>query len=398
MRQSAAEDGTFLTAANDYEQIKTCQILDCPVRVWGSENGRGLSRELVMALRKIVQWFEPRHPIALMADHHPAEFGVVGSVVVSDQYVGPDLIGGDCGCGVTALRLEVDRRMLSQSKLRSLFRMILERVPVGRAQNRELADETHALPLWNRLREVCFLSPKNQRQLRYQFATLGGGNHFIEVDYDEDGRLWIVVHSGSRFLGGMLKENYLNRRLSLSSYEAAEFFRVQNSVLEFAALSRRAMAQLVLAAVAELLAIKCPTIAEEIDLPHNYIALEEHQGQMLAVHRKGACQAAFGRTGIIPGSMASGSYIVDGRGGALSYGSCSHGAGRSYSRSRAIRELSTAELFTQMREVIWAESDRLKDESPGAYKDLESVIRAQRDLVKVRQRLRPLVVVKGLSR
>ncbi len=203
-----------------------------------------------------------------------------------------------------------------------------------------------------------------------------------------------MIHSGSRFLGGLLKNHYAGKSPLLKSMEAAEFLRDQRITVEFARLSRIEMAQRVISCISDVCAQSCHLI-EQIDRPHNIVTIEQHGGSELAVHRKGACTALANARGIIPGSMGTGSYIVEGKGSPWSYNSSSHGAGRCMSRGEAFRRLSSRELFSDMAGIVWGSSERLKDEAPRAYKDIDVVMRAQRDLVRVVCKLQPLLVVKG---
>jgi tRNA-splicing ligase RtcB len=228
-------------------------------------------------------------------------------------------------------------------------------------------------------------------------GSLGGGNHFIELASDESGKIWLLVHSGSRYLGGLLSERYREKALRLDSEEAECFMSDQRIVIDFAAASRREMARRVIECVSEATGIEAAPEMPYIDLAHNYIELKHLEGELHAIHRKGACSAAEGDYGVIPGSMGSSTYITVGRGSEASYCSSSHGAGRALSRGEAFRRLSTPNLMRSMDGIVWSESARLKDEAPDAYKCIDAVMSAQSDLVRVRRRLTPLLSVKGDS-
>jgi tRNA-splicing ligase RtcB len=390
----SSKDGEFLNSYNNRkDQYKVCKIDNVEIRVWGPANGRGLERGVVAGVRAIVRRIGPERPIALMADYHPAALGVVGSVIPSERHIAPDLIGGDCGCGVFAGRLSVLRADIPLETLQQAYRMVVDTIPVGTNQYREAHAEVLSLPLWADLTRITPISAHDLRKLRLQFGSLGGGNHFIELAVDDDDGVWLMVHSGSRYLGGILRAFYEGRNLALGTPEATEFLRIQESVLHFARLSRKMIAQRTLSVLSELLGEV--VLLDEIDLCHNMVLIEDYDNTPVAIHRKGACKAGSGEPGIIPGSMGTGSFIVEGRGNPHSYSSSSHGAGRVMSRSEAFRDISFRRMLTDMEGVIWSRSDKLKDEAPEAYKDINEVIAAQRDLVRVRCRLRPLLVVKG---
>lgn len=394
-RKRFSSDGEFINqSVEDETEFKTCKIKGTEIRVWGSKSGKGLNRELVSALRTIVTKIRAKIPIAIMADYHPAEFGVVGSVVPSATVIIPDLIGGDCGCGVYAVRLNTKLESGNETLLRSLYKMILARIPVGSSQNQMVEASIEELSIWDKLIHSKFVSSHEMRKLRHQLGSLGGGNHFIELARDEGQCVWLLIHSGSRFLGGILKEYYSGKSLSLVSDQSLEFLSMQQVVIDYARASRLEMATRVINCISEVFSESCSSL-EDIDLVHNAVSLETHGNTELAIHRKGACTALSGALGIMPGSMGSNSYVVEGKGSPWSYNSTSHGAGRCMSRGDAFRSLSTRKLFSDMKGIVWADSERLKDEAPRAYKDIHSVIRAQRDLVRIVHRLTPFLVVKG---
>lgn len=386
-------DGKFINEQREGDTFKVCSILDSEIRVWGAEGIRALSSEITAALRIIVKRVRPTLPIALMADYHPGEMGVIGSVVVSEESLVPDLIGIDCGCGVYAARTGINSGELTRDRLQEIFEEVLQRVPVGSAQNSEISPCLDELQLWEKLQATSFVSSRDIRKLRYQLGSLGGGNHFIELAVDSESSVWIVVHSGSRYLGGLLSESYKGRSIQLGTDEASQFLLDQEAALEFARTSRHEMAGRVMSCLQKF--GDGAAREEEIDLPHNFIEVKVNGEVLVAVHRKGACSAEDGQLGIIPGSMGTGSYIVEGRGNHASYSSSSHGSGRLFSRKEAFRKLSMRDLDRDMKGITWSGSEKLKDEAPRAYKDLHSVIRAQQDLIRVRKQLKPILSVKG---
>jgi len=398
LRRSAVADqridGALYDSGAPDAHYRICKILGAEVRVWGAAASRALNREVTVALRAVIKRVDPALPIALMADHHPAEHGVVGSVIPSDDRLVPDLIGSDCGCGVLARRLRTSGEDLGIEALRKLFDGVRRAVPVGTAQNKQVDSHIEELEIWNDLRKAPFVSPHELRRLRYQLGSLGGGNHFIELAEDSANQIWLLVHTGSRYLGGLLNNYFRGRDIPLGTDEAESFLRSQDSVLEFARQSRREIADRVVQCMETIGFGECIESQEEVDLAHNFIELDITDSP-IAIHRKGACSAREGEHGVIPGSMGVGSYLVEGRGSSASYRSSSHGAGRILSRGEAFRQLSSRDLFRDMKEVVWAESEKLKDEAPRAYKDLDQVMRGQRDLLKIRTALRPLLSIKG---
>jgi tRNA-splicing ligase RtcB len=251
---------------------------------------------------------------------------------------------------------------------------------------------------------------------RTQVGTLGGGNHFIELQAGSDGSAYVMIHSGSRNVGFRVADHYnklakgLNDRwrvsvpaewdlafLPLDTDEGAAYVSEMTACVEFARLNRSAMMDAVLRAVSEAWDVEVVD-TERLDIAHNYAALEHHSGKNVMVHRKGATRAREGELGIIPGSQGTRSYIVRGKGNPLSYMSCSHGAGRAMGRKDAERRLDLADEQRKLDEAGVLHAVRGKgdlDEAPGAYKDISVVMAAQTDLVDVVTELRPLAVVKG---
>jgi tRNA-splicing ligase RtcB len=239
-----------------------------------------------------------------------------------------------------------------------------------------------------------------------EFATLGSGNHFIEMQADEDGRLWLMLHSGSRALGQAIHGHHLARAqpvdgrlraLDANSDAGAEYLHDAAFARRFAEASRRAMAEAVGRVLANTLGARLcwETL---VDTVHNHVSLERHGGRDLWVHRKGAMPARLGESGVLPGSMGSLSFHVEGRGCEEALCSSAHGAGRALSRTQARGKVTERDLRRQM-EGVWYDSrlsGKLRDEAPSAYKDVRAVLRAQKELVKVTRTLRPLLNYKGV--
>lgn len=392
----SASEGLFINSALSKNHCyRTTWVSGCEVRVWGAESGRGLKRELLAGLRNTINKIGKELPLALMADHHPGGSGVIGTVAASSSRIVPEIIGGDCGCGVSVASLNISRQDLSRDKLERLLSSIRADIPLGNRQNNAIAPEVGDLPFWKALSESSILNAREIRKLYYQLGSLGGGNHFIELACDQQEQLYLLIHSGSRFLGGLLQEKYLSRNLSIEEEEGQLYLREQKLVVEFARLSRLEMQRRILSCLNRLALENEVHSIDLLDLGHNFIEQTEICSQPLLIHRKGACAAGDGQLSIIPGNMSVGSYLVRGEGNPASYNSSSHGAGRIFSRAEARGAISFKELRQEMKSVVWAESEKLKDEAPGAYKNLEQVIKAQRDLIRVKNRLWPLLSVKG---
>jgi tRNA-splicing ligase RtcB len=249
----------------------------------------------------------------------------------------------------------------------------------------------------------------------YQIGTLGGGNHFIELQRDDEGYLWIMLHSGSRNLGKQVGDYYnkiaktLNERwfsmvnpdiklafLPLKTNEFNQYWAEMKYCVDFALCNRKLMME----RIEEVIADALPDIKFEpmINIAHNYATWENHYGNNVIVHRKGATLARKGTIGIIPGSQGTASYIVEGLGNPESFCSCSHGAGRVLSRTAAINTLDMAEEVKRLNErgIIHAiRNQNDMQEASGAYKDIDSVIANQLDLIKVKTKLLPVAVIKG---
>ena len=250
---------------------------------------------------------------------------------------------------------------------------------------------------------------------RRQLGTLGGGNHFIEIQQGNDGHIWFMIHSGSRNFGYKIARHYHGKALAycekrkftlpdrdlaylpMGTKEAQEYKSAMDFALLFARANRNAMKEQCKGILERIAHCRFLT---EIDINHNYAAQETHFGRRVIVHRKGATSARKGETGIIPGSMGTASYIVEGQGNPDSFESCSHGAGRIMGRNEVNRRLSLEDARQAMKGVIfdgWKSEKKNKidlSEAPQAYKDIESVLEAQKDLVEIKVRLTPLGVVK----
>ena len=343
--------------------------------------------------------------IAVMPDVHLASDVCIGIAAATSHLIYPQAVGGDIGCGMLAVGLDVDAAPFRNPKIAGAVLAELGRAVPARRRNRrtticqpeDLENDTLSHPSLESFR-------RSEGML--EFATLGSGNHFIEIQSDEDDRIWLMVHSGSRALGQAVRDHHLARAqtvggrfrvLDAQSAEGCEYLHDASHARRFADASRRAMATEIGEVLAGMLQAQ---ICWEtlITTDHNHVSLEQHAGCDLWVHRKGAMPARLGESGVLPGSMGTLSFHVEGRGCEEALCSSAHGAGRALSRTAARGKVTARELRRQM-EGIWYDyrlADKLRDEAPSAYKDIRAVLRAQKELVKVTRTLRPVLNYKGV--
>jgi len=335
--------------------------------------------------------------IAVMPDVHLAEHVCVGTVVATDGVVYPQAVGGDIGCGMATVRLlgnDGGDVVVDEPRAERLLAELRERVPIVRRRSPQ--DVSLSLSSARLQRRV-------ERDARVQLGTVGRGNHFVELQRDDDGALWLAVHSGSRGLGPAVRAHHLRGAeavgsglLALRGDDAAAYRHDHDAALAYAERNRRELAANALAAMHDVLGLRADE-ASWFDVTHNFVRDERHGGEPLLVHRKGACSARDGERGLIPGSMGAHTFHVEGRGCAAALASSSHGAGRCLARGEAMRRVSVRQLEQDLDGVFFERrlGDRLRDEAPRAYKDIGRVMRAQRELVRVVRRLRPVLVFKG---
>ncbi|WP_321475948.1 RtcB family protein [uncultured Paludibaculum sp.] len=343
--------------------------------------------------------------VAVMPDVHLSADVCIGVVVATSSLIYPQAVGGDIGCGMLAVAFDVEAAALAPPGVaRQILADLRHAVPSRRRNRREAIPQPEDLSS-GRLTHPSLESAR-RTEGAIEFATLGSGNHFIELQADADDRLWLMVHSGSRALGPAIRDHHLARAqpmatrlraLEAGSALGAEYLHDVAYARRFAAASRRAMAE----EVAQVLAVRAGAHAcweTAIATDHNHVSLERHGGRDLWVHRKGAMSARQGESGVLPGSMGSLSFHVEGRGCDEALCSSAHGAGRALSRAAARGKITERELRRQMEGVLYDDSltGRLLDEAPAAYKDIRMVLRAQRDLVKIIRTLRPLLNYKGV--
>ena len=363
------------------------------------------------------------HGVAVMPDVHHGYGATVGSVIAMRDAVSPGAVGVDIGCGMSAVRTSLSAAELPDG-LGGVRSQVERDVPVGRAGHQRGANLTRLgldgedwAAFWagfdrlHHLRDASWTSEDKLRSKAHQqLGSLGSGNHFLEVCLDGEDRVWLMLHSGSRGIGNILANLHIERAkelphnqqlpdadlaVFLSGTPQMDAYRADLYwAQDYARRNRQVMMELFKAALAK--ALGRPVGYEpEVSCHHNYVSEEHYDGQDLIVTRKGAISTADGRKGIIPGSMGTGSFIVSGLGNPDSYCSASHGAGRRMSRAAARRQFSVADLQAQTEGVECRKDAGVIDEIPGAYKDLDSVMAQQTDLVQVEHRLRTILCVKG---
>jgi tRNA-splicing ligase RtcB len=374
---------------------------------WASDIDDGTIRQAEMTARlPIVEGH-----VALMPDAHVGLGATVGSVIPTRGAVIPAAVGVDIGCGMIATELDLTADQLPDS-LEPLLRRIERVIPAGMGQGHD--EVARKADRWFAAHQPATkLETKQVTKVLKQFGTLGSGNHFVEVCLDERDHVWIVLHSGSRGIGNQLAQMHIGiaRRLSREAMEnledidlasfvqgTPEFERYVADMLwaqDYALANREQMMDRALREV--LGAVGTGRQLRRINCHHNFTQPETHGGVDLWVTRKGAIKAASGDLGVIPGSMGTATYIVSGLGNEASWMSCSHGAGRRYSRTKAKKLFSTDDLAEQMSGKVWLadRADRLVDEIPSAYKDIDQVMADQADLVEVRHTLRQVLNYKG---
>ncbi len=354
------------------------------------------------------------HHLALMPDAHGGKGMPIGGVLATKGVVIPNAVGVDIGCGMCAVKTNVRVEEVTQEVLRKkILRGIRKQIPLGMAHHKQAQPEEYMPQGFDT--DSMTVIRRELTSAHKQVGTLGGGNHFIEIQRDDEGWMWIMIHSGSRNLGKQVGDYYndkaesLNRRwysvvpseinlpfLPLKTDEFRQYWAEMEYCVAFALCNRSLMMQRIEEVIGDTLS--GAEFEPIINIAHNYAAWENHFGENCIVHRKGATLATAGTTGIIPGSQGTCSYITEGLGNPESFMSCSHGAGRRLSRTAARNELSLEEEIGRLERLGVIHAIRGRDdldEAAGAYKNIDEVMAAQSDLVRIRTRLSPVAVIKG---
>jgi tRNA-splicing ligase RtcB len=349
--------------------------------------------------------------VALMPDAHLGKGSMVGSVIATKDAVIPATVGVDIGCGMMAVKTPFKSGILDRKMAE--FRHEIERaIPVGFNAYKESVDEASRWEGWDEFSELHGGVQDRKKKAMVQLGTLGGGNHFIEVCLDSEDNVWLMLHSGSRNIGKEIAERHiataksLHKLNELPSPDLAYFvqgtdeFRAYWHDLDwaqkYAMKNREIMMKRLLKSFNRMFNDQREFRPEiTVNCHHNYVSIEEHFGDKVYVTRKGAINAEADRYGIIPGSMGAKSFIIKGMGNPQSFNSCSHGAGRKMSRTKAKSKYTIEDLKAQTAGIECRKDKGVVDEIPGAYKDIEEVMRAQSDLVEVVAELKQVICVKG---
>lgn len=370
-----------------------------PIKIWSQIDT--VEPDAIQQLKNVAQLpFIFKH-VAAMPDVHLGYGATIGSVIATKGAVCPSAVGVDIGCGMLAVNL---RKSLNDFNLKEVFDVIENTVPVGFKGH-----EHRKFSIGQILRESASNPIKDVwKKADEQMGTLGGGNHFIELCDDGTGNAWLMLHSGSRGTGNKLAQGYIKKAkelmkiwyieltdpdLAYLAQHTPEFDNYLRDVLwcqDYAMQNRQTMLMNILKALG--LGTK---LYDVINCHHNYIAIENHYNSNVIVTRKGAVRAREGDMGIIPGSMGTKSYIVKGKGNKESFCSCSHGAGRRMSRTKARANYTVKDLEKQTAGVVCRKDEGIIDEIPGAYKDIDVVMENQKDLVDIVHTLKAVVCVKG---
>jgi tRNA-splicing ligase RtcB len=343
--------------------------------------------------------------VAAMPDVHMAEGVAVGTVFATEHHLVPGALGGDLGCGVSAVRFDFPASRLDRAELTRILTAFAKVVPVGDAVHRgrglplPLELEAERLSTHRLQREWERLVPKH-------LGTLGGGNHFLELDRDAGGDLWLLLHTGSRGVGAAIAAHHLRVAQTLGEStlpglrtdtpEGAACLADTELACRFARANRDALSRRAVEVLSEALG-QGPDLDSRVDVHHNHVAAESHFGRTLLVHRKGAVGLAPGQRGLIPGSMGTASYLVAGRGEPRAFRSCSHGAGRVMTRREARERIRPSALEHAMRRVVFdaGRAASLVEEAPAVYRDIAEVLEDEEELVTPLLRLTPIAVLKG---
>jgi tRNA-splicing ligase RtcB len=386
------------------------ELNSTPVKIWAKFVDPHAMKEIVN-LSTLPFVF---HHLAFMPDVHGGKGMPIGGVLATRGVVIPNAVGVDIGCGMCAVKTSLRVEDIPQEVLRKqIMRGIRKQIPLGFDHHKTAQDESF-MPQGFDVDKLAVVSRQYVSATK-QVGTLGGGNHFIELQKDTEGALWVMIHSGSRNLGAQVGNYYnekakvLNRRwfsavspdidmhfLPMQSDEARAYWDEMLYCVEFALCNRRLMMERICQVIGD--AFPDSRFDPMINIAHNYAAWENHFDENVIVHRKGATRARAGETGIIPGSQGTKSYIVEGLGNPDSFQSCSHGAGRAMSRTEAVRNLSFEAEVTRLEAqgIVHAiRGPKDLEEAAGAYKDIGEVMANQADLVKIVTELSPVAVIKG---
>lgn len=380
--------------------MKVFNLGKIPIKSWASEVEDGALNQAVNLSNLS---FAHSH-IALMADVHVG-FGMpIGGVLAADGVIIPNAVGVDIGCGILAVKTDI--KNIEKKQIRNIVDKAHSSIPLGHKNHK------------NKRHWEGFNNPPSSKIIeeeldpaRYQLGSLGGGNHFLTMEEGSDGHIWLMVHSGSRNFGYKIAnyynnlakkinkesklspENYDLAGLCMDSKEGIEYYNAMNYALHFAEENRRQLFEQFYNIFQR--ETNSREILKKVSIHHNYAAKENHYGKDLIVHRKGAIRVEKGELGVVPGSMGTPSYIVEGLGNKESFNTCSHGAGRVMSRKQANKTISKKMANDAMKGIVHKGFRGDLSEAPMAYKDIEEVMKNQKTLITPKVKLTPIGVIKG---
>lgn len=382
--------------------IETANV---PVKIWSKEIEAEAQKQLENTARLP---FIFKH-VAAMADVHAGRGATIGSVIATKGAVIPAAVGVDIGCGMMAVKTDLIAAQVAE-KIAEIRHSIERSIPVGFNSNRDLTKTVEDWTGWN----LRMMGPNDFKKAQSQMGTLGGGNHFIEVCLDEHNGVWIMLHSGSRNIGKVLAEKHIDKAkdlmkqmfiglpdpdlayLAQGTPEFAAYVTDVHWAQDYAMQNRHEMMRRILKDLGYMFNNGTPIEPTfSVNCHHNYLEWEHHYGENVIVTRKGAVRAREGDFGIIPGSMGTKSYIVRGKGNPESFDSCSHGAGRRMSRTKARATFTVEDLAKQTEGVECRKDIGILDEIPGSYKDIDVVMANQSDLVEILYTLKQIACIKG---
>ncbi|MFB7982699.1 RtcB family protein [Streptomyces vinaceus] len=395
-----------------YVEVPGAQV---PIRMWADP--ASVEESAMRQLHNVagLPWIKG---LAVMPDVHYGKGATVGSVIAMKDAVCPAAVGVDIGCGMSAVKTSLTANDLP-GDLSPLRSKIERAIPVGAGMHRDPVDPDRLYGfavegyagLWERFDYLADEVKFRRERAAKQIGTLGSGNHHLELNLDNQGAVWLTLHSGSRGIGNQLAEHHIGVARSLShnqglvdrdlavflasTPEMAAYRNDLHWAQEYAMYNRAIMMALAKEVLRREFRKAKVAFDPEISCHHNYVAEERYEGMDMLVTRKGAIRAGAGDLGIIPGSMATGTYIVKGLGNAAAFNSASHGAGRRMSRTAAKKRFSTRDLAEQTKGVECRKDSGVVDEIPAAYKPIEQVMDQQRDLVEVVAKLKQVICIKG---
>lgn len=381
-----------------------------PIKIWSDQ----IEGEAIAQLRNVANLpFVVKH-VAAMPDVHYGMGATIGSVIATKGAICPAAVGVDIGCGMMAVKTSLDYRII-QDNIVKIRNSIERSIPVGFSQNKKLTDTVISWEHWADVSKLSYSDNALINKANHQLGTLGGGNHFIEICLDTENNVWIMLHSGSRNIGKVLAERHINEAKSILkkmfidlpdpdlAYLIEDSIEFQNYISDvewcqkYAFENRKEMMRRVIKDISYTLYNEKRELERlvEVNCHHNYLARENHFSQNVIITRKGAVRAREGDLGIIPGSMGAKSYIVKGKGNPESFCSCSHGAGRVMSRNKARQNFSVDDLIHQTAGVECRKDAGVIDEIPAAYKNINTVMANQSDLVEIVAELKQIMCIKG---